>query len=59
MIVEKLNERYLELDAKERQPFRFRPSGLGDCLRKQAWLLSGLEPEPLSPEALRIFEAID
>lgn len=32
------------------------PSSLGDCLRKQAWLLTGLEPLPLPPETVRTFE---
>lgn len=32
------------------------PSSLGDCLRKQAFLLAGLEPLPLAPEQVRVFE---
>ena len=54
VIVEKLNELY-QGQAKS-EPFRFRPSGLGDCARKQAFLLSGMEPFPPSPESLRVFE---
>jgi len=41
---------------EERGGFKFGPSGIGDCLRKSAWLLSGLEPLPLPPETVRTFE---
>lgn len=54
MIVERINEFYQASEKNE--TFRFRPSGLGDCLRKQAFLLSGMEPFPPSPESLRVFE---
>lgn len=56
MLVEKLNELYLKRAAAEAQPFRFRPSALGGCLRQQAFLLSGMEPLPNSPESERVFE---
>jgi len=58
LIVEKLNEAYLRQGKKDREerPFKFGPSNLSDCLRKSAFLLSGMEPEPFSPEQLRVFE---
>lgn len=55
-IVERINELYLKRAAAEAQPFRFRPSALGGCLRQQAFLLSGMEPLPNSPESERVFE---
>ena len=63
MIASKLNEHYARKGVKdterryqERGGFTVGPSSLGDCLRKTAWLLSGLTPEPLSPETVRTFE---
>lgn len=46
-------------DARRREEhggYKIGPSNLGDCLRKTACLLSGMQPAPLSPEALRVFE---
>lgn len=63
MIVEHINAWY-EKKAKREQAERretygghkLGPSNLGDCLRKTAWLLSGVEPLPLTPETARTFE---
>ena len=63
MIAEKLNEWYaakgMQDQARrdeEHGGHKLGPSSLGDCLRKQAWLLSGLTPLPLTPENVRTFE---
>lgn len=56
MIVEAVNRYYAAQAAGPREPHRFRPSNIGDCLRKHALLLSGIEREPLSPETARVFE---
>lgn len=56
MIVEAVNAFYAQQAAGSREPHRFRPSNIGDCLRKHALLLSGIEREPLSPETARVFE---
>jgi len=63
MISERLDEWYQlkgTRDAKERAEeyggHKIGPSNLADCLRKHAFLLSGLAPEPISPESLRVFE---
>jgi len=54
MIADKLDAWYIE--HQEQRPFRFSPSNLGDCKRKQAWLLSGMEQLPLEAPTLRTFE---
>jgi len=63
VISERLDEWYQlkgVRDAKERAEqyggHKIGPSNLADCLRKHAFLLSGLTPEPISPESLRVFE---
>lgn len=63
MIVDKLNEWYAtkgRLDTarryEERGGFTIGPSNLGDCSRKLAFLLSGIEPLPLEPHSVRTFE---
>lgn len=63
MITEAINDWYTtrgKLETAERREkyggHKLGPSNLSDCLRKQAFLLSGMEPEPLTPEALRTFE---
>lgn len=56
MLVEKLQEHYRSKASAEQEPFRFRPSSLGGCMRQQAFLLAGMEPYPPSPEAMRTFE---
>ena len=63
MIVSALNSYYAQKGVKdtekryeERGGFTVGPSSLGECGRKIAWLLSGLAPEPLSPETVRTFE---
>lgn len=56
MIVEAVDAYYSKLAEAPREPHRFRPSNLGDCLRKHALLLSGIEREPLSGETQRVFE---
>lgn len=58
MIVERLDEWYRAHGEESRklEPFRFRPSNLGDCLRKSAHLLLGMEPKALEPENVRTFE---
>lgn len=57
MIVERLNEAYgcKALD-EAGSPWRPRPSALGGCMREAAFLLSGAEREPRSPESLRVLE---
>ena len=57
MIVEKLNALYAEqARAETSQAWRPRPSALGGCMREAAWLLSGAEREPRTPESLRLLE---
>lgn len=56
MLIERLQEHYRALANAEHEPFRFRPSGLGSCLREAAFLLGGMEPYPSSPESMRTFE---
>jgi hypothetical protein len=56
MIVEAVDAYYAKRAQESGEPFRIRPSGLGDCLRKTAFLLSGAEREPLSAETARVFE---
>lgn len=62
-LVAKLNAFYAakgkrdqERRTEERVGYKIGPSGIGDCLRKHAWLMTGLEPLPLSPETVRTFE---
>lgn len=57
-IVERLQEWYSakgRADQAERG-FKVGPSNLGDCARKLAHLMAGMEPAPLAPEAVRTFE---
>ena len=57
MIADKLNELYAAQAAEEaKKPWYPRPSGLGGCLREFAWLLSGSEAEPRTPESMRLLE---
>ena len=57
MIADKLNELYSVQAAEEaKKPWYPRPSGLGGCLREFAWLLSGAEAEPRTPESMRLLE---
>jgi hypothetical protein len=58
MIAQALNEKYRALSAKQEaeRPFKFGPSSLGDCMRKQAFLLSGMQGDPISVEQARVFE---
>lgn len=56
MIVEAVDAFYAKQAEAPREPHRFRPSNIGDCLRKHALLLSGIEREPLSGETQRVFE---
>lgn len=53
MLIEKLNEAYAK---REEETFRLRPSNLGHCHRKLAWILSGIELPPLGSEIRRTFE---
>lgn len=54
MIVEHLNQAYAARPPD--REFRISPSNLGGCMRQLAFLLNGLEPEPVSPESQRVFE---
>jgi hypothetical protein len=58
MIIEAINGFYASRAKEAQDDFRFRvrPSNLGDCLRKSAMLLAGVEREPLAPESSRVFE---
>jgi len=58
VIADKLDEWYAQKGARDQEAraFKFGPSNLGDCQRKLAHLLSGVEPAPLSPETVRTFE---
>lgn len=58
MIAERLNDWYAAKGRRDQaeRGFKFGPSNLGSCLRQQAFLLSGMEPLPLAPEAVRTFE---
>ena len=57
MISDRLNDLYSAQAAEEaKKPWYPRPSGLGGCLREFAWLLSGAEAEPRTPESMRLLE---
>jgi hypothetical protein len=56
-IAGKLNELYsVQAKAETQNAWIPRPSGLGGCMREAAWLLSGAEREPRSPESMRVLE---
>ena len=57
MIARALDEHYAKREAaREREPFRFRPSNLAGCMRQAAFMLMGMEGDPPAPESLRTFE---
>ncbi len=58
VIVEPIEARYVAKAAQERssEPWRLRPSNMGDCPRKLAFMLMGAEAKALSPETSRTFE---
>lgn len=58
LLVDRLNKAYESRASAEVQQAAWypRPSGLGGCLREASWLLSGLPPEPRTPESMRLLE---